>query len=63
MALVMGCELYVWLRSVKDLILHRNRKKKSLKTVNHHREEIYTSFKLNSLALPEVGLVDRGVHS
>ena len=48
------CELYVWFRSVKDLILHGNRKKKSLKTVNRHREGIYTSFKLELSGLTEV---------
>ena len=46
-------ELYVWLRSVKDLILHENRKKTSLKTVDHHREGIYTSFKHKLLAFSE----------
>ena len=50
--------VYVKLRSVKDLILQEHKKKNktkqnknktktsSLKTVSHHRGEIYTSFKL-----------------
>ena len=40
------CELYFQLRSVKDSILHGN--------VNHHREGIYTSFKLKLSAFTEV---------
>ena len=55
------CELYVLLRSVKYLILHGSRKSHSWKTVNHHREGIYTSFKLTLSALIEVyGPADRG---
>ena len=34
--------------------LKKKTKKSSLKTVNHHREGIYTSFKLNPSALTEV---------
>ena len=48
--------VYVKLRSVKDLILQGQKKKKkkkttqsSLKTVSHHRGEIYTSFRLELL--------------
>ena len=49
--------LYVQLRSVKDFILHGNLKKankSSLKTVDHHREGIYTSFKLGQSEFTEV---------
>ena len=51
------CKLYVQLRSGKDSILHGNLKKPSkasLKTVNHDREGIYTSFKLDLSAFTEV---------
>ena len=51
----MGLSIFFsWFRSVKDLILHGNRKKTSLKTVDHHREGIYTSFKLELSGLTEV---------
>ena len=58
----MGLSIFFsWFRSVKDLILHGNRKKKtSLKTVDHHREGIYTSFKLELSGLTEVA---KGVES
>ena len=51
------CDPYVQLRSVKDLILRENYKKKkkaSLKTVNHHGEGIYNSFNLELSAFAEV---------